>query len=239
MSESRIVPAEPINYEVMLQNETRAITDRLASPSSTRVRLRGNYSIVLPDGSEGEEIEVVIVDFCSNYAYFDQPYDPDTPMPPACFAISFDQKTLSPSPNSPDPQADSCATCPMNQFGSSLVGKGKACKNTLQLAIMPVAYDDTDPPLWTVSIPPTGIKHFNAYAVRLASRYRTVPIGVVTKISLKREVSWSEPLYEVVRPLRTEEFETYLSRREQAKEMLLTEPDVSSYVPPRRPRGRR
>jgi hypothetical protein len=221
----------PVNYAEQLAKEAAEISKRIAAPSGDRIRFNSNRSLVTPDGNEGEELEVVIVDFVSSNLYYDGPYDRDNPQPPACFAIGAEPSMLFPSPNSPSPQASGCAACPNNQFGSA--GKGKACKNTRLIAVMPVSLDGEESPIWIMSVPPTSMKSFDAYVQSLASKHKTIPLGVVTRISLDQGVQFAAPRFSVVRPLKAEEFETYMSRREEASSRLNTEPDVSQYSAPK------
>lgn len=230
---ARSFPMVPASFAVKVRDEVRAIQARVSSPSNGKIRLIGNHTIELPDGTQCEELEMVIVDFATVNMYFDQPYSPAMPVPPACFSIGFEQHTMKPSPNSPDAQADGCTQCPLNQFGSA--GRGKACKNTRLLAVMGVKYDeeDQDPPMWTLSIPPVSLKFFDAYVLKLATRMKTIPMGVVTRMKLKEDVAYPCPTFEAVRPLREDEYDTYMLRKEEARDVLMIEPDTSSYQPPR------
>ena len=190
----------------------------------------GNHTIVLPSGEEGDELEAVIIDFITVYNYFDQVYSPSNPVPPACVAIGYDTASLAPIESSPAPQCNLCSVCPQNQFGSA--GRGKACKNTRLLALTCVADHGEEPVIWTASIPPVSLKYFDTYVQKLATRYKTIPIGVVTRISLNPSVAHPEPHFEVVRPLADDEFEIYMHRREEAKAILQTPPDLSGYRAP-------
>ena len=173
----------PVNYQEQLAKEAAEISKRIATPSGDRIRFNSNRSLITPDGGEGEELEVVVVDFVSSNLFYDGPFDRDNPLPPVCFAIGEDPKTLVPSPNSPEPQASSCAECPMNAFGSAPNGKGKACKNERLMAILPPDAE-ADDPLWTISAGPTSIKGFDAYVGNVMRMFQTVPAGVVTAISM-------------------------------------------------------
>ena len=221
----------PVNYQEQLAKEAAEISKRIATPSGDRIRFNSNRSLITPDGNEGEELEVVVVDFVSSNLFYDGPFDRDNPQPPGCFAIGVEPSLLVPSPNSPNKQAETCSACPNNQFGSA--GKGKACKNTRLLAVMPVAMDGDEPPIWIMSVPPTSMKSFDAYVQTLASKHKTIPIGVVTRITLDQGVQFAAPRFSVVRPLKAEEFETYMPRREEANTRLTAEPDVSQYAPPK------
>ena len=133
----------PVNYQEQLAKEAAEISKRIATPSGDRIRFNSNRSLITPDGGEGEELEVVVVDFVSSNLFYDGPFDRDNPQPPGCFAIGVEPSLLVPSPNSPNKQAETCSACPNNQFGSA--GKGKACKNTRLLAVAPVAMDGGSP----------------------------------------------------------------------------------------------
>lgn len=221
----------PVNYAEQLAKEAAEISKRISTPSGDRIRFNSNRLFATPDGGEGEELEVVVVDFVSSNLFYDGSFDRDNPQPPVCFAIGSEPSLLVPSPNSPNKRADTCSACPKNQFGSA--GKGKACKNTRLLAVMPVAMDGEDPPIWIMSVPPTSMKAFDAYVQTLSAKHKTIPIGVVTRISLDQSVQFAAPRFNVVRPLKAEEFETYMSRREEANTRLTAEPDVTQYRAPR------
>jgi hypothetical protein len=220
----------PVNYNEQLAREAAEISKRIATPSGDRVRFNSNRGFVTPDGNEGEELEVVIVDFMSSNLFYDGPFDRDKPQPPACFAIGPEPSLLVPSDNSPNKQAEVCTVCPNNQFGSA--GKGKACKNTRLLAVMPLAMDGGESPIWIMSVPPTSMKAFDGYVSTLASKHKTIPVGVVTRITLDQTVQFAAPRFTVVRPLDGSEIGTYMANREEARTRLAMEPDVSQYVPP-------
>lgn len=220
----------PINYAEQLAKEASEIAKRISAPSGDRIRFNANKSFITPDGLEGEVLEGVVIDFVTANLFYDGPYDRDNPSPPGCFAIGPEPSLLVASPNSPNRQSDTCAGCPNNQFGSASNGKGKACKNTRLIAFMPLT---DDPPIWIMSVPPTSIKAFDQYAHTLATKHKTVPLGVVTQITLDPSSMFASPRFSVVRPLKAEELATFMSRREEASQRLTAEPDVSTYTPPK------
>ena len=239
MAAPRAKPTLPVNYEAQLAAEAADIAKRIAAPSGDRIKFKGNTALVTPDGMEGDTIEVVIVDFVSVNLYYDTAYDAGNPMSPACFAISTEPKLMAPSSNSPSKQADNCTVCPNNAFGSA--GKGKACKNTRLLAMIPTsALDspDAEAPIWIMSIPPTSLKSFDSYVSSLASKHKTVPIGVVTQITLDRKMTYASPRFDVIRPLKPNEFGTFMQRRDEALTRLSAEPDTSNYTTGSKPAGR-
>lgn len=230
----------PINFQEQLAKEASEIAKRIATPSGDRIRYKGNQYFCTPDDVEDKVLEVVIIDFVTSNVFYEGVYDPKNIQSPACFAIGLEPSTLVPSANSPLKQADSCAACPNNQFGSAMVGKGKACKNTRLVAVMPASALDTpdeDAPIWIMSIPPTSLRAFDVYAMSLAAKHRTVPIGVITEITLDQSTQYASPRFNVVRPLSGDEIGLFIERRQEAKTRLLAEPDVSGFTPAK-PAGR-
>lgn len=233
MSEERPTANLPVNYRAQMANEAAEISKRIAAPSGDRIRSSSNRALITPDGMEGEELEVVVVDFISVNLFYEGAYDRDNPQAPACFALGDQPAILVPSANSPATQSDSCAMCPNNQFGS--LGKGKACKNTRLLAVMPLSQDGEVPPIWLLSIPPTSLKTFDAYVQSLANRLKTTPVAVLTRITLDQSVTYFAPRFTTVRPLTDEELGVFFPQREAARQRLLVEPDVTQYAPPPAP----
>lgn len=233
MATARAKPNLPVNYEEQLAKEAAEITKRISSPSGDRIRFNGNSAFITPDGMEGKTIEAVIVDFMSSNLFYDSAFDREKPQPPGCFAIGTEPSMLVPSPNSPNKQADTCTVCPNNQFGSS--GKGKACKNTRLLALMPISAlenPNEEAPIWIMSVPPTSLTAFDNYVKTLSSRHRTVPVGVITSISLDPSNTYASPRFAVVKPLEGKQLGIFMSRREEANRRLAAEPDVSGYTAP-------
>lgn len=226
----------PVNYEEQLAKESAEIAKRISAPTGDRIRFNGNKTFITPDGMEGDTLEVVVVDFVSSNLFYDGTYDRDNPQPPACFAIGAEPSLLVPSPSSPNKQAETCSSCPNNQFGSAVTGKGKACKNTRLLALVPASALDNpkeEAPIWIMSVPPASLKAFDGYVGTLAAKHRTVPIGVVTSITLDQTNQYASPRFNVIRPLKGTELGTFMPRREEANQRLVAEPDVSQYTPPK------
>ncbi len=72
-----------------------------------------------------------------------------------------------------------CATCPMNQYGTALKGKGKACKNMHRVYL--VREGEIFPLL--IAVPPTSLENFKQYARRLTAKMRKSS-SVLTKLTL-------------------------------------------------------
>lgn len=216
---------ELVNIEAELQKQALAIASRVAAPSGNRIRITQAKTFKLPDGSESSgPIDCVIVDFAAAHYYYTTPYSENNPIPPACFALSFDANTLTPSVNSPDKQAEFCAVCPQNQFETAANGKGKACRNTRQLAVLPVnATEET--PIWLLSVSPTAIQAFDKYVTMVARKFGP-PMKVVTKIGFDPTASYATLRFGDAQP--NLNLELAFKRQEEARQLLMQEPDLSN-----------
>ena len=157
------VSSAVVSIQEQLKAQVAAMAGKIAPPSGINIRITQDKKFQLPDGSKVEgPLDLVIVDFVSRNTFYEGTYDPNNITPPACFAIHPEPKQMAPSENSPIKQSDDCASCPMNQFGSS--GKGKACKNGRMLAVLPPDADDRE------DVPDHGARAVRANLPRAGGR---------------------------------------------------------------------
>ena len=167
-----------------LRKELSTLKDRVDPPSGFMISTKGKV-FTLPDGSSDKgPMTCVILDWVSANTYFENQYNPQNIQPPVCFAIGREVSTLAPSDNSPKKQHATCKGCPQNEWGSDpRGGKGKACKNTRKLLIVPIDADEKTQP-WVIVVSPTGLKHFDKYVSTLSDLGKH-PIEVITDISFE------------------------------------------------------
>lgn len=223
-----------ISIQEQLKAQAAAMAGRIAPPTGNKIKIGQNKQFTLPDGSVTDTLDLVIVDFTSKNTFYDGAFDPNNITPPACFAIGPEPKNLVPSANSPAKQCDDCASCPLNQFGSS--GKGKACKNSRVLAVLPPEAD-ADTPIWTLEVSPTGIKGFDGFVGNVNRVFGMPPISVVVTVGFNPNETFASLVFSDPRP--NENLEAHFARQAEAQELLAVEPDVSSYgQAPAKPAGR-
>jgi hypothetical protein len=90
----------------------------------------------------GNQMAVIILADIMENSYYDGPFDPDTPASPVCFAFGHDEEDMEPHEKVDQDayftrQNPQCHDCPRNEWGSADVGRGKACKNVMRLALIP------------------------------------------------------------------------------------------------------
>jgi hypothetical protein len=216
------------NIKELLAKQAADNAGRIAPGGGKSIRVGQDKSFTLPDGTKTREpLQLVVVDFVSRNEYYDRPYNKDEVFPPACFAIHANPKELTPSASSPDKQNDACSDCPMNAFGSSPTGSGKACSNTRLLAVLPPeANDETD--IWLLKVSATAIKEFDGFVAGVNRTFQLPPVGVVVTVDFNEAKDYPSLTFSDPQP--NDNVAVHLGRQEEAREMLMHEPDVSNYT---------
>jgi hypothetical protein len=136
-------------------------------------------------------LQCVIVGYCAfNAWYGDDAFDPDDPQPPRCYAYAeVAGPEMAPHAECQDKQADLCADCPKNQFGTASTGKGKACGNNVRLGVLTAKdCEDADgiatAELALAKVSPTNLKAWKGYVDAVTESGRPV-WAVVTEIKSK------------------------------------------------------
>ena len=201
---------------------------RVGAPGGDVIKVTQDKRFEFPDGTKSNgPLNLVIVDFVSANSFYEGDYDPNNITSPACFSIGTKPTMMVPSDNSPVKQSNACSSCPMNQFGSA--GKGKACKNSRVLAVLPVGAT-ADTPLMILKVSPTALKSFDAYITSVVRSFQLPPVSVITEISFDDSVSYASLRFG--NPTPNDNLEACFNRKDEAMARLLTEPDVSQYEAP-------
>jgi hypothetical protein len=215
-----------VSIQDTLRAQAAALSERVAPATGNAIRVTQDKQFQLPDGTKTPgPLELVIIDFVSKNAFYEDNFDPKNIMPPACFSIGTVPIKMVPSANAPEPQSESCSSCPMNQFGSS--GTRKACKNSRVLAVLPPDADENTP-IWTLTTSPTAIKAFDNYVSGVARTFQMPPISVVTTVSFDENESYAKLVF--TNPVPNPNLEVHFNRQTEAKEILSAEPDVSGFT---------
>ena len=183
----------------------------------------------------GDELRIIVVDFCTTNRYYDRGYDPQNPMPPACMAVGDIIADMVPEDGVPGRQSDACRTCWANQWESDPKGgRGKACKNSRDLAVVladELEDPDAEPELFLISCSPTSLKSFDAAAAQAYRIFGGTPIKAIMTVRVKATENYynlqfgdieANPYIERVYPL-----------LETTADMLSRLPDFSSYEEPK------
>lgn len=216
-----------VNPADLLKQQLATANTQVEQGESNKIKIDVANGFVAPDGTAGRNMEVIILDVRMVNQYYDTPYSANKYIPPACYANAKNRQDLIPVDESPIKQADSCAVCPQNKFGSG-TGKAKACKNTRQLAVIPLTAD-VNTPVWVLSVPPSSVKKWDSYFLELVQDHSLTPLFAVTRITQPKNASYASPQFTFVKPLNDDEKQLAITRMSDAAEVLDRVPDFSDH----------
>lgn len=159
----------------------------------------------------GNQFAGIILHGIYENVFYSDKFDPDNKTPPDCFAFwdpesGQDVDDMQPHPDVDKEdcftrQADTCAECPQNEWGSADKGKGKACSNRRRLALIPAGiYKSlgknkgyelemfTDPDDFAKSdiafmkLPVTSVKKYSAFVREISEQLGRPTWGVFVNI---------------------------------------------------------
>lgn len=227
-----------------LQNEVADLKQQVGQASGNKIKVDPSGAFILPSGEDlGDEINVVVVDFVTRNTFYSGPYVQGNVSPPDCYAIGKNLGAMEPEDDSPDKQHDGpCATCSLNQYGSGLNGKSKACKNSRVLAVVLVDPEDPkaaaalDAPLYTLELPPTAIKSFDGAVTAVARSISGPPVKAVLTVRARNVGTYA--LISFHDPLPNPDYAVHYARRGEVQDMLFRKPDFAAYEAKAPVRGR-
>lgn len=211
---------------------------------------------------EGNQMAAIIVDSVFENAFNDEKYDPDNPQPPKCFAFARAEEDLGPhdvvreAGNAQNGEAEDpafCKGCPWNEWGSADTGRGKACKNTRRLGLIPAGKihpktgefelgDEAylrDSGLGILRIPVTSVKPYATYVKQLQGVYSRPPYGFVTLIKVVPDAATQFKVhFEPLEPLPLPLIPMIKQRQKEAESVLFAPYPVPAEAPPPPARGR-
>ena len=180
--------ASPTNWQDRLAKFAVAAVAAEAAPSGSFITAKSGILQFAGNAVAGNKLDVVVVDSIYENTYYTGEYDPDAPLSPVCFAFAHDDGDLVPHADSTEPQHSSCKGCPQNEFGTAEKGKGKACKNSRRIAVLP-GTDLSAEALETAEVafmklPVTSVKNWGNYVNTLATIDHRPPFAVVTTLGV-------------------------------------------------------
>lgn len=138
----------------------------------------------------GNKVLVRVLDQVLVNTFYEGKFDPDNKSSPTCYAFSRGEE-LVPFAAVEHKQAEKCAACPKNAFGSADNGKGKACQNRMRLYVLKAGegkeiYDAEQLKTAEVAvfnIPPTSLNAWSKYVKQIVGLGLT-PYMAVTELAV-------------------------------------------------------
>lgn len=145
------------------------------------------------------EMPVIILDTVMENVFYEGDFDPDNPAGPTCFAFGREEGEMAPHTIVTDAgmaqSTEGCEVCEHNEWGSADKGKGKACRNTRRLAIIPAGnfnregefecFDEDHfqkAEIAFMKLPVTSVKGYASFVKQIAGTLRRPPHGIFTRI---------------------------------------------------------
>jgi hypothetical protein len=209
----------PANIDKQMEEEAKAIGSTITNVGSDQIKLdqeNGAFFEIPGLGQAEPPMEVVVVDYISSNQFYIEAYDKNNIVPPDCWAIGKDVRSLAPDPaRVTDPEAETCAECPNNEFGSK--GAGKACQNRFLVAVIPPDAED-DEELRYLSISPTGLKSFSTFVSGVAARFKKPPVGAIVEVGIVKAGKGYTASFGKFKP--NPNYREHYMRRDDAKPVL-------------------
>jgi len=153
--------------ELKAQIKAQQILLSKIKTSSKFISFKGGNIIIDKKVVPNAKTEVIVLGLLTERSYFPGDFDPDVRQSPACYAyanMEEDEDEMSPHEEAKDPQSESCADCQWNKFGSANKGRGKACRESIRIALLPAQKNLAKADIWHARIPITSVPAFKDFA---------------------------------------------------------------------------
>jgi hypothetical protein len=176
---------EIANYDEMLAKLAKKAT-AIEKPTTSNIGTRAGILTYNGTPVPDNKLNVIIIASTHANLFYEGKYEEKNPTNPVCYAYSEDGEGMVPHPKSSKPQHTDCATCPNNAWESDPEGgRGKACKNSRRLALIPAdttVEDLKTAEIATLQLPVTSVKVWAQYVNKLDALFARPPLGVYTSI---------------------------------------------------------
>lgn len=185
------------------------------------------------------EMVVVVLDSIFDNVFYLDSYDPDNPSSPTCFALGRSEEDMAPHADvieqGTHQSTTTCDECEHNEWGTADVGRGKACRNTRRLALIPAGTIDRDgdielyedpahfsaAQIGYLRLPVTSVKAYANYVKQVAGVMKRPPYGIATKVSLVPDAKTQfKVVFEPLDKLDNELMGAVSERNEEAKSLI-------------------
>ena len=158
-----------------------------------RIKYRGEEQVVLDArGVPDAVLDVVVVGVSPGLSkqYYEKKYSEGDDEAPDCFSVDG----ITPDASSPKKQCASCATCPMNAFGSRITEAGKkakACQDSKRIVVVPTKDIENaghGGPMM-LRIPAMSLANFAKYTAEL-NKFNAQPYMVQTRLGFDMDAAY-------------------------------------------------
>ena len=186
------------------------------------------------DAVPGNSMDVIILYASYRNVWYAGAYQRDNIKNPDCFSLSETDEGMVPDPVVTNPPNATCNGCPKNQWKSDVradgtVGKGKACKESRRMVMMPAAaaLEGGEKGIQTaelaiLDLPVTSAKNYGAFVNAVAATAGVPPYACVANVKVQPSKNQFEVVITPLQVVPTVEAVRALKKRvEDAKKIAL------------------
>lgn len=175
-----------INYDEELARLAKRAGE-IERPSGLTIGTRAGVLTYNGNPCPDNKLDVIVVASVHANMLYEGKFDPNNLTSPVCFAYSEDGgPDMAPHPASLKPQCSNCKDCWANQWKSDPDGgRGKACKNTRSLAVIPASTRPEDVATAEIAVlkpPVTSVNNWMMYVQKCGALYNSPPLALITRI---------------------------------------------------------
>jgi len=221
-------PNRDSDWEKQMEEEaeTESTREKSGGGVGNVISIKGR-KFTLAGESLGRELKCVVIDTVYLNSWYSKKYTEDSQGSiPACFAVSPELADMAPHENSKKPQADACAECPKNEWGSG--GKRrKACRQGRKLAVIDLeeagdAESIEGAEIALINVPPTSVKKWGTYVKDVKARFSRPFWAVATTVTFDQDADYPILEFDTDEKLDKEVTLAIKERREEIRELLMT-----------------
>jgi hypothetical protein len=221
MSNELVSIEEQIKQQLALQQEKMSAL----SSKANLISFKGGQLIVDGMPVPGGEADVHVLATQGERSFYKGAFDPSVVQVPVCY--SFDGTY--PHPEATEPQADMCTLCPNNEWGSK--GRGKACRESARVALVPASAPLASAPLYQASFPITSMGSVKDFFARCANSGKLSGQFVAKLRVVPDAKSFFKASLTPMQLAENQDLSTLMERTNQARQMLLTPYPVFEETP--------
>lgn len=235
----------PVTWEDAVKAKALEMQRRAESIStgSKYISFKGGLITLDEVPVPGNKMELIVLSFLAENAWYEKSYNAAVKQKPACFALYKDDSMgeMVPHPDVPHPISENCHDCPKFQWRSdpSGSGKGKACKTRVRLAVMS-GYVNTVEEVKAAEIrlcllPVTSVKGFNKFLSSCFNLHQAPPFSLVSELSLVPDAATQFkvvviPKVKVATPLMSAVYDKVLEAEKLVSYSYLTQEEEEEYT---------
>lgn len=186
-----VAPEVPEAPKTAIMSIQEQIAQQLARQNEAAQSLRSSGSYIgfknaqlRVDGIAipANQLDVRVLAALSERAWYSKDFDADAVQVPDCYALDDDV----PHDQAKNPQSGSCAECAHNKWGSASRGKGKACRESARVIVIPANVPLASAQMYTAKVPVTSLSTVTSFTSRCGQANKLMG-EFVTKLSVTED----------------------------------------------------